>query len=169
VVWNSLHFATIKMHLSFQSLIVFNTPSLQILLMDIHHNTSFRFILEDDSISLAFRAHIRFCLGKGAGLWLITRPSIHSFYITHFTFILTLCFCLSLIQPSTYNLWMWTWVRRIWQAFNMLSVWRLTNNHTWCHHICHVCFQSRKWAHYMEKIVVRPCVRHFITSQFIHD
>jgi hypothetical protein len=29
-------------------------------LMDIHHNTSFRFILEDDSISLASRTHIVF-------------------------------------------------------------------------------------------------------------
>jgi hypothetical protein len=66
--------------------------------MDIHHDTSFRSIFEDDSISLAY---IYSCSGKGVGLWLIDRPSIHSFHITHSTFTSTLHFHLSLIQPST--------------------------------------------------------------------
>jgi hypothetical protein len=44
--------------------------------------------------------HIYSCLGKEVGLWLIVRWYIHSFHITHFTFTSTLCFCLSLIQPS---------------------------------------------------------------------
>jgi hypothetical protein len=64
--------------------------------MDIHHDTPFKSILEDDFISLAFKAHIRFCSGKGVGLWLIARPSIRSFCIAHFTFILTLHFHLNL-------------------------------------------------------------------------
>jgi hypothetical protein len=40
-------------------------------LMDFHHDTSLRSILEDDSISLTSRAHICFCLGKGTMLWLV--------------------------------------------------------------------------------------------------
>jgi hypothetical protein len=40
--------------------------------MDIHHDTSLRFILEDDSISLTFKACIHSCLGKGQGYgWLL--------------------------------------------------------------------------------------------------
>jgi hypothetical protein len=71
--------------------------------MDMNHDTSFRSILEDDSISLTFRTCIRSCSGKGVRLWLIVKPSIHSFCITHFTFTLTLRFRLNLIQPSTSN------------------------------------------------------------------
>jgi hypothetical protein len=74
--------------------------------MDIHHDTSFRSILEDDSISLALRAHIYFCLSKGARLWLVVRPSIHSFCIAHSTFTLMLHFCLDLIQLLTSSLFM---------------------------------------------------------------
>jgi hypothetical protein len=33
--------------------------------MDIHHDKSFNFILEDDSISLTSKAQILFCSGKG--------------------------------------------------------------------------------------------------------
>jgi hypothetical protein len=71
--------------------------------MDIRHDASFRFILEDDSIILALRVRVYSCSGKGVMVWLITKPSICSFHITHFTFILTLCFCFSLIQPLTFN------------------------------------------------------------------
>jgi hypothetical protein len=56
--------------------------------MDIHHDTSFRSILEDDSISSTFKAYIHFCLGKGAGLWLVVRPFIRLFHIAHFIFTL---------------------------------------------------------------------------------
>jgi len=52
--------------------------------MDIHHDTSFRFIMEDDSISLTSIIRVHFCSGKGAGLWLVVKPSIHSFHIAHF-------------------------------------------------------------------------------------
>jgi hypothetical protein len=71
--------------------------------MDIHHDTSFRFILEDDAISLASRARVYSCLGKGAVLWVIIKLSICSFHIAHFTFISTSHFCLNLIQPSAVN------------------------------------------------------------------
>jgi len=89
-VWDSLLFVTREVHLSFESVVITGAPCLQAFFMDIHHDTSFKSILEDDSISLASRAHICSCSGKGAGLWLIARPSICSFHITHFTFILAL-------------------------------------------------------------------------------
>jgi hypothetical protein len=95
-----------EMHLSFESLIITNAPGLQVSLMDFHHDTSLRSILEDDSISLAFRAHICSCLGKGAKLWLVARPFIRSLCITHFTFTSMLRFCLGFIQPSASNLFM---------------------------------------------------------------
>jgi hypothetical protein len=72
--------------------------------MDIHHHTSLMSILEDDSISSTSRTHIHSCLGKGAGLWSIARPSIHSFFIAHSIFISTLCFHFDLIQPLTSSL-----------------------------------------------------------------
>jgi hypothetical protein len=59
--------------------------------MGIHHDTSVQFILEDDSISLTFKACIHSCLGKGVGLWLIVRPSIHLF-LAHSIFTLMLHF-----------------------------------------------------------------------------
>jgi hypothetical protein len=74
--------------------------------MDIHHDTSFRFILEDDSISSTSRTCIRYCSSKGTGLWLIVRPFICSFHIAHFTFISMLHFHLSLIQPLAFSLFM---------------------------------------------------------------
>ncbi len=91
-------------HLFKRSLTVTCAQGLHASLMDIHHNTSLRFILEDDSISLAFRARICSCLGKGVRLWLVANPFIYSFRIAHFTFISTLCFCFGLIQPLASNL-----------------------------------------------------------------
>ncbi len=90
------------MHPSFESLVVINTPTLQASLMDILHNTCFRSILEDDSISSASKTRICSCLGKEARLWLIARPSIRSFCIAHSTFTSTLCFHLGFIQPSAF-------------------------------------------------------------------
>jgi hypothetical protein len=92
------------MHLSFESLAIIDAPSLHASLMDFHRDTSFRFILEDDSISLASRVHICSCLSKGARLWLVVRSFIPSFRIAQFTFTSALCFCLGLIQPSTFSL-----------------------------------------------------------------
>jgi hypothetical protein len=74
--------------------------------MNIHHNTSLRSILENDSIFSTSKAHIRSCSDKGAKLWLVIKPSIHSFHITHFIFTLVLHFHLYVIQPSTSNLLM---------------------------------------------------------------
>jgi hypothetical protein len=65
--------------------------------MNIHHDTSLRFILEDDSICSAFRTRIHDCLDKMVGLWLVVTSSIYSFCIAHFTFTLTLRFCFGLI------------------------------------------------------------------------
>jgi hypothetical protein len=70
-------------------------------LMDIHHDTSFKFILEDDFISLAFRAYIHSCSSKRVKLRLVVKPSISSFCITHSIFTSTLRFHFGLIQPST--------------------------------------------------------------------
>jgi hypothetical protein len=65
--------------------------------MDIHRDISFKFIMEDDSISLASKAHVRFCSGKGVGLWLVLRPSIHLFCIAQFIFTSVLRFHFDLI------------------------------------------------------------------------
>jgi hypothetical protein len=92
------------MHPSFESLTITGTPCLHASFMDIHHNTSLRFILEDDSISSTFRTCICFCSNKGVGLWLLVKPYIRLFCIPHFTFTSTLCFCFGLIQPSIFNL-----------------------------------------------------------------
>ncbi len=92
------------MHLSFENLVVIRALNLQAFLMDIHHDTSLKSILEDDSISSTSKICICSCSSKGARLWLVVRPSIYSFHITHFTFTLVLCFCLDLIQPSTSKL-----------------------------------------------------------------
>ncbi len=50
-VRNGLPFTVREMHLSFESLVIIGTPGLQASLMNIHHDTSFRFILENDFIS----------------------------------------------------------------------------------------------------------------------
>ncbi len=85
------------MHPSFKSLAIINTLGLHASLMDIHHDTYLKFILEDDSISLEFKANIHSCLGKGVGLWLVVRLFTCSFYITHFIFTSMLHFRFSLI------------------------------------------------------------------------
>jgi len=80
------------MHLSFKSLTVTSVQSLQASLMDIHHNISFRSILEDDLISFAFKVHICFCSNKGVELWLNIKPSICLFHIANYIFTLVLHF-----------------------------------------------------------------------------
>ncbi len=69
-----------NMHPSFESLVVISTPGLQVSLMDNQNDTSFKSILEDDSISSSYKACICSSSNKGAGLWLIVRP-----FIVHFT------------------------------------------------------------------------------------
>jgi hypothetical protein len=101
---NGLPFTSREMHPSFQSLVITGALGLQASLMDIHHDTFLKSILEDDSVFSTSKARIRFCLHKGFGLWLIIRPSICFFCIAHFTFTLALRFYLGLIQPSTSNL-----------------------------------------------------------------
>jgi hypothetical protein len=133
-------------------------------LMNIHHDTSLRSILKDDSILSSSRACICSCLGKGARLWLVVRPSIRSFCIAHFIFTLALRFCFGLIQPSASNLLVWTRVGCIWHTLNLLPVWRLVDSHTQCHPRRHVCPHFRKWACCIERVVVRLYVRSFITS-----
>ncbi len=80
------------MHLSFESLTITTTPCLHASLMDIHHDTSLRFILEDDSISSTFKACICSCSSKGAGLWLLVKPSIYLFCIPTIYFHLNIVF-----------------------------------------------------------------------------
>ncbi len=103
---NNLPLATRELHLFFESLAVIGTPGLQAFQMDIHHDTSFKSILEDDSISSTFRAWIHFCSSKVVGLWLITMPFIYLFRIAHVTFISVMRFHLGLIQPLASNLFM---------------------------------------------------------------
>jgi hypothetical protein len=51
IAQDGLPFTIKDMHLSFENLAVTNAPSLHASLMDFHHDTFFRYILEDDSIS----------------------------------------------------------------------------------------------------------------------
>jgi hypothetical protein len=88
---------------SFESLVVTSALGLQVFFMDIHHDTSLRSILEDDSIFSASGVYICSCSGKGARLWLIARSSICLFCITHSTFTLALCFHFGLIYLLTFN------------------------------------------------------------------
>jgi hypothetical protein len=85
------------MHNFFDNLAITGAPCLQASLMDIHHDTSFKFILEDDSISSTSKVHIHFCLGKGVRLWVVARLFICSFHIAQFTFTSMLHFHLGLI------------------------------------------------------------------------
>ncbi len=66
-MWDDFSPTAKKMHFSFEGLAITNTPSLHVSSMDIHHDTSFRSILEDDSISSTSKARIRSYLGKGQG------------------------------------------------------------------------------------------------------
>jgi hypothetical protein len=69
---DGLPLAAKDMHPSFENLIVIGAQGLHASLMDFNHNTSFRYILEDDFISLTSRACICICSGKGARLcWLL--------------------------------------------------------------------------------------------------
>jgi hypothetical protein len=106
VIWDKLPLTTREMHLSFENLVFSDTSSLQASLMDIHHDTSFKSILKDDSISFTSKAYICSCSIKKVGLYLIVKPSIHLFCIAHFTFTSMMYFCLGLIQPSTFNFFM---------------------------------------------------------------
>ncbi len=86
VAHDNLLLITREIHLSFESLVVVDAPNLQAFFMDIHHDTSFRSIFEDNSISSTSKTCIHSCSNKGARLWLIARPSICLFHITQFTF-----------------------------------------------------------------------------------
>jgi hypothetical protein len=55
---------TRDIHPSFESLVVTNAPNLHASLMDFHHDTSLKSILEDDFISLVSRIHICSYLGN---------------------------------------------------------------------------------------------------------
>ncbi len=104
VAQDNLYLIVRKIHPSFENLAIINAPNLQAFFMDIHHNTSFRSILEDNYISSTSKARICFCSNKGVRLWLIVRSSICSFRIAQFTFISMVHFCFGLIQSSTSNL-----------------------------------------------------------------
>jgi hypothetical protein len=91
-LWHPIfsHFVIRDMHLSFESMAITGTPCLRVYLMDIHHDTSFMFILKNDSICSTSKARIHFCLGKGVGLWLLTS---HLFvcFASHILFSLQCC------------------------------------------------------------------------------
>ncbi len=106
MVQNSLFLVVKEMHHSFENLVVTGVLCLQASLIDIHDDASFRSILEIDSSSSTSKTCIYFCLGKGAKLWLIARPSIRSFYIAHSTITSMLHFHFSLIQPLASNVFM---------------------------------------------------------------
>ncbi len=160
------------MHLSFESLAITSAPNLQVSLMDIHHDTSFRSILEDNSISLISTAHICSYLIKWVRLWLIARPSICSFHIAHFTFTLALCFCFGLIQPLAFSLFPCECGHGLSVSSMHLAQcpfggqWIATHD---AHQGRHVCPHSKKWARCMERSMVHRYVKSFITNQSLHE
>jgi hypothetical protein len=80
------------MHPFFKSLDVIGTLGLCAYLMNIHHNSSLRSMLEDDSIFSTHKVCICFCLAEGVGLRLFTKPFICLFRSAHFIFTSTLHF-----------------------------------------------------------------------------
>ncbi len=156
----------------FLCLAITSTLGLHAFLINIHHNTSFWLIFEDGSISFTYRTCICFCSSKGpTGLWLIARPFICLFHITHSTFTLTMHFRLDLIQPLTFSVVMCECEYRL----NTSSM-----------HLAHCLFRGQqiathvviidvmyafiqKWACCMEKMVVHHYIKSFITSQSLHD
>jgi hypothetical protein len=101
-IHDSFPLAIKVMHPSFESLVITNAPSSHAFFMDIHHDTLFKFILEDDSIYSTSKTRIRFCSNKGAGLWLIIRPSIYLLCITfYFHFSVAFSFSFDL----TFDIW----------------------------------------------------------------
>jgi hypothetical protein len=84
VIHDSLPAVIKVMHLFFECLVIINALSLHASLMDIHHDTSFRFILKDDPISLTSKSRIHFRSNKGVWLWLIVRPFVYLFCITFY-------------------------------------------------------------------------------------
>ncbi len=65
VTQDGMFFATKEMHIFFESLVVTGTPGVHDSLMDIHHDTSLRFILEDDSISSTIPSSHLFLFKQG--------------------------------------------------------------------------------------------------------
>ncbi len=94
---DNLPLATKKIHPSFESLAVINAPSLHASLMDIHHNTSFKPILEDDSIFSISKSTSTFVQARGHGYGWLLGHLFYLFCIAYFTFTSTMCFCFSLI------------------------------------------------------------------------
>jgi hypothetical protein len=144
------------MHLSFESVTIIGTLGVQKSFLNIHHNTSLMSILEDNFISSTFKTRIHSCSSKGVGLWLVVKPSIRSFHITHSIFILVLHFHINLIQPSASNFFTCEHGHMLdaSSTLNLLPIWRLVDSHTWCHSRCHLCPCSRKWTHCLEKTII---------------
>ncbi len=67
VVQNNLPLVVKEMHHSFENLVVIDALGLQAFLIDIHHDASFRFILEVDSSSSISKVCICFIRAKGQG------------------------------------------------------------------------------------------------------
>ncbi len=66
--WDNLILVTKKMHPSFESLVVMGTLNLSASLMDIHHNTSLKCILEDGSIFFIIQNSHLLLFGQGGGV-----------------------------------------------------------------------------------------------------
>jgi hypothetical protein len=63
-----------EMHPCFESVVIIITLDLHASFMNIHQNTSIKYISEDDSIFSTSKTCIRSCLGYG---WLLGHLSIH--------------------------------------------------------------------------------------------
>jgi hypothetical protein len=62
---DGLPFVIREIHFLKKKLAIINAPSLQASLIDVYHDISFRFILEDDSISLTSKSLHSFLFRQG--------------------------------------------------------------------------------------------------------
>jgi hypothetical protein len=78
VAQNDLPPTTKEMHPSLENLVIIGTPNLQASLMDTHHNTSLRSILEDDFIPSTIGLAFILIQARGQGYgWLLSHLSVH--------------------------------------------------------------------------------------------
>jgi hypothetical protein len=102
---------------------------------------------------------------KGQGYsWLLSHLSIH--------------FALHILLSAYYYIFILDWFNPQHLVFTFVSVdtgWMHLahilfvicleiNGYTWCHPKHHVCLCSKKWAHCMDRVVVRPYNKNFIMS-----
>jgi len=114
--------------------------------------------------SSSSKIHICSCSNKKARLWLIVKPSIHSFHIAHSTFTSTLCFRLNLIQLSTFSLFTCECGHGLDTSNTHLTSCLFGGQWITTHDAI-----KKSCMSLFERMVIHPHVKRFITNRFLHD